>query len=127
MSTIDRFAGSVGSRAKDTLPTIFSYGPAAPNPLPPSTSVRDAISTRVTSAWAEPSAKAASAIMVSEHRRANGFMVSLPADGAKHAEEIRACPDEPDTYSAVIVLTNLIRGFTGRSTTHRRWINHVEA
>jgi len=78
--------------------------------LPPSTSVRDAISTRATSAWAEPSAKAASAINVSELMRANGFMVSLPAGSAKDVGEIRAFPDWLDTYSAVIAHPELDPG-----------------
>ena len=42
--------GAEGSSAKCTVPTSFSYGPAAPNARPCSTTSRRAISSRVTSA-----------------------------------------------------------------------------
>ena len=45
--------GCAGSMAKWAVPQIFSYGPAAPNALPLSTSIRDLTSTRTSSAKLE--------------------------------------------------------------------------
>src|SRR5262249_47552651 len=45
-------AGSAGSKAKSTLPTSFSYAPAAPKAWPPATTSRRSIRRRRTAAWA---------------------------------------------------------------------------